>query len=81
VKLTGHTYPCNSLTNFTYEVHAMTGNGNYVKSEQASWIWMQKITVKKNVVPKIIKLGFIVETILYSIVHILGYILSYILDS
>ena len=40
-----------------------------------------KNTVKKNVVPKIINIGFIVETTSYSIVHILGYILSYILDS
>ena len=23
-------YACNSLTNFQYEVHAMTGNGSYV---------------------------------------------------
>jgi hypothetical protein len=30
VKLTGHTYAYNSLTNFQYEVHAMTGNGNQV---------------------------------------------------
>jgi len=30
VKLTGHTYACNSLTNFQYEVHAMTGNRNQV---------------------------------------------------
>ena len=27
VKLTGHTYVCNSLTNFEYKGHAMTGNG------------------------------------------------------
>ena len=30
VKLTDHTYACNSLTNFKYEVHAVTGNGNGV---------------------------------------------------
>ena len=27
VKLTGHTYACNSLTNFEYKGHAKTGNG------------------------------------------------------
>ena len=30
VKLTGYTYACNTLTNFEYEVHAMTGNVNQV---------------------------------------------------
>ena len=44
----GHTYACNSLTNFGYEVHAMTGNGNYVKSEQVSWTWMQKLLSRKS---------------------------------
>ena len=28
VKLTGHTYASNSLTNFEYKGHAKTGNGN-----------------------------------------------------
>ena len=28
VKLTGYTYAYNSLTNYEYEGHAMTGNGN-----------------------------------------------------
>ena len=28
MKLTDHTYACNSLTNFEYEAHAITGNGN-----------------------------------------------------
>ena len=30
MKSTGHTYTCNSLTNFWYETHSITGNGNYV---------------------------------------------------
>ena len=30
VKLTDHNSACNSLTNFEYDPHAMTGNGNYV---------------------------------------------------
>ena len=30
VKLTGYTYACNSMTNFEYEAHSMTGNGNKV---------------------------------------------------
>ena len=29
VKLAGHIYAYNSLTNFQYEAHTMTGNGNY----------------------------------------------------
>ena len=28
MKLTGHTYVCNSLTNFEYELHVISGNGN-----------------------------------------------------
>ena len=28
VKLTDHTYACNSLTNFEYEAHPFIGNGN-----------------------------------------------------
>ena len=28
VKLTSHTRSCNDLTNFEYQVRAMTGNGN-----------------------------------------------------
>ena len=28
VKLTDHSYACNSLTNFEYEAHTITGNGN-----------------------------------------------------
>ena len=28
MKLTDYTYACISLTNFEYEVHEMTGNGN-----------------------------------------------------
>ena len=28
VKLINHTYACNSLTSFKYEVHAVTGNEN-----------------------------------------------------
>ena len=31
VKLSGHTCYCKDLTNFEYQVRAMTGNGNYVK--------------------------------------------------
>ena len=31
MKLTGHTYDCNNLTNFEYVVLATTGNGSYVK--------------------------------------------------
>ena len=30
VKLNGYTYGCNSLTNFEYKVHEMTGNGSNV---------------------------------------------------
>ena len=30
VKLTNYTSACNSWTNFEYDPHAMTGNGNYV---------------------------------------------------
>ena len=30
VRLTDHTYAQNSLTDFEYGAHAMTGNGNYV---------------------------------------------------
>ena len=37
VKLTGHTYAYNSLTNFQYEVHAMTGNGNQVNLLKLGW--------------------------------------------
>jgi len=38
MKLTGHTYyACNSLTNFQYEVHAMTGNGNQVNLLKLGW--------------------------------------------
>jgi hypothetical protein len=29
VKLTGHTYACNNLTNFAFAALAITGNGNY----------------------------------------------------
>ena len=28
--VSGYIYACNSLTNFKFEVHAMTGNGSYV---------------------------------------------------
>ena len=28
--VSGYTYACNSLTNFKFEVHAMTGNESYV---------------------------------------------------
>ena len=37
MKLTGHTYAYNSLTNFQYEVHAMTGNGNQVNLPKLGW--------------------------------------------
>ena len=37
VKLTDHTSACNSLTNFEYEPHAMTGNGNYVNLLKLGW--------------------------------------------
>ena len=30
MKLTGHSFSCNTLTNFEYHMRAMTGNGNYV---------------------------------------------------
>ena len=30
-------YACNSLTNFEYEVYAMTGNGNYVNLLKLAW--------------------------------------------
>ena len=30
VKLTGYSYVSNSLTNFGYVVHTMTGNGSYL---------------------------------------------------
>ena len=31
------TYPCNSLTNFEYEVRSMTGNGNYLNLLKTVW--------------------------------------------
>ena len=30
VKLTGHTYECSNLTNFSYRANVMTGKGNHV---------------------------------------------------
>ena len=39
VKVTGLSYVCNSLTDFEYEVHTMTGNGNHLN--------MLKFTLKK----------------------------------
>ena len=30
-------YVCNSLTNFEYEVYAMTGNGNYLNLLKLAW--------------------------------------------
>ena len=38
VKLIGHCYACNSLTNFYYEAHAITGNGNLVNLMKLAWI-------------------------------------------
>ena len=38
VKLTGYTsYACNSLTNFKYEAHGMTGNRNQVNLLKFAW--------------------------------------------
>ena len=37
VKMTDRTCACNSLTNFEYEGHTMTGNGNYVNLLKVSW--------------------------------------------
>ena len=37
VKLTRYTYACNSLTNFKYEAHGMTGNGNQVNLLKFAW--------------------------------------------
>ena len=63
----------------------MTGNGNYAKSEPVSGIWFQQLLSRKISFQKILKIGFIVETTWYIIVQyiisLLGYILSYILDS
>ena len=33
-----HSYACNSLTNFPYKTHAMTGNGN-----QSAKTWLEKL--------------------------------------
>ena len=35
--MTGHTYACNSLRNFEYEGHAMTGKGNHVNLLKLAW--------------------------------------------
>ena len=40
VNLTGHIPVCNSLTNFEYEVHTVTGNGNLFESAE---IYFEKI--------------------------------------
>ena len=37
VKLTSHTCSCNDLTNFEYQVRAMTGNGNCVDLLKLVW--------------------------------------------
>ena len=37
VKLTDHTRACRGLTNFAYVVHAMAGNGSYVKLQKLIW--------------------------------------------
>ena len=37
MKLADHTYNCNSLTNFEYEAHAMTGNGSYMNFLKLTW--------------------------------------------
>ena len=37
VKLPGYTCACNSLTNFEYEAHSMTGNGNQVNLLKLAW--------------------------------------------
>jgi hypothetical protein len=37
VKLTGHNYAYNNLTNFEYVVHAITGNGNYANLLKTCW--------------------------------------------
>ena len=35
--VTGYTYACNSLTNFEYGAHAMTGNGSYLNFLNFAW--------------------------------------------
>ena len=37
VKLTGNTCFCNDLTNFEYQVRAMTRNENYVNLFKLAW--------------------------------------------
>ena len=37
VKVTGHTFSCNDLTNFKYQVRAMTGNGNFANLFEFTW--------------------------------------------
>ena len=37
MKVTGHTFSCNDLTNFKYQVHAMTGNGNFANLFEFAW--------------------------------------------
>ena len=44
MKLIGHTYDCNSLTNFAYEVNEMTGNGNCVNLLKHGWKRIREIT-------------------------------------
>ena len=37
VKVTGHTFFCNDLTNFKYQMRAMTGNGNFANLFEFAW--------------------------------------------
>ena len=37
VKLTDHTYACNSLTNFYYEAYVIIGNGDHVNLLKFVW--------------------------------------------
>jgi hypothetical protein len=37
MKLIGHTYACNSLTNIEYEVNEMAGNVKYVNKLKLAW--------------------------------------------
>ena len=37
VKVTGHTFFCDDLTNFKYQVRAMTGNGKFANLFELAW--------------------------------------------
>ena len=39
LKLTGYNYACNSLTNFEYEAHPITGNGSHTHVNPVKLAW------------------------------------------